>query len=83
METYLLIARSVTHAQRMARVLENCGIRAGLFRAPAGLTTRGCGYAVRIRAEQLAAARNCLVNADLQPIGIFVRDGAGYREVIV
>ena len=83
METYLLIARSVTHAQRMVRILENCGIRAGLFRAPAGLTTHGCSYAVRIRAEQLLSARSCLDKADLQPLGIFVHESAGYREVIM
>ncbi len=83
MEIYLLIARSVTHAQRMVRVLESCGIRAGMFRAPAGLTTQGCSYAVRIREDQMLRARSCLVGADLQPLGIFTRDGNGYREVIV
>lgn len=38
MNEILFIARSVTHAQRMVRALEQCGIRSFLFRAPAGLT---------------------------------------------
>ena len=83
METYLLIARSVTQAQHMARVLENCGIRAGIFRAPAGLTNRGCSYAVRIRGNQWNAARSCLQRAELRPLGIFRREGDSYHEVIV
>ena len=83
METYLLIARSVTQAQHMARVLENCGIHAGIFRAPAGLTNRGCSYAVRIRAGQWDAVRSCLQRSELQPLGIYRREGDSYREVIV
>ena len=46
MNEILFIARSVTHAQRMVRALEQCGIRSVLFRAPAGLTGGGCSYAV-------------------------------------
>lgn len=42
MNEILFIARSVTHAQRMVRALEQCGIRSFLFRAPAGLTGGGC-----------------------------------------
>ena len=82
METYLLIARSVTQAQHMAHVLENCGIRPALLRTPAGLTNRGCSYAVRIRAGQWVAASSCLQKAELRPLGIFQRDNSGYREVI-
>ena len=83
MEIYLLIARSVTHAQRMVRILESCGVRTGMFRAPTGLAARGCSYSVRVREDQLLQARSCLEKADLQPLGIFVRDGNGYREVVM
>lgn len=37
MNEILFIARSVTHAQRMVRALEQCGIRSFLFRARRGL----------------------------------------------
>ena len=52
MNEILFIARSVTHAQRMVRALEQCGIRSFLFRAPAGLTGSGCSYAVKVRATE-------------------------------
>ncbi len=81
MEYYILIVRSVTHAQHTVRTLEKCGLRAGMFRAPAGLTNRGCSYAVRIRTADLDAAKRCLNKADLAPLIIYGREGNGYREV--
>ena len=82
MEYYLLIARSVTQAQHMARELDKCGVRSGILRAPAGLTNRGCSYVLRIRAEQWNVARPCLEKADLKPLGIYSNQGNVYREVI-
>ena len=81
MEYYLLIARSVTQAQHMTRVLNSCGIRAVLFRAPAGLTGRGCSYAVRINSERRQAARDCLDRAQLRPLAVFTKEGNRYVEV--
>jgi hypothetical protein len=81
MDDYLLIARSITRAQCMARVLGQCGIRAAVFRAPAGLTDRGCSYAVRIRSDRFAAAMACLRQARLEPLHIFRRENGEFREV--
>lgn len=81
MDYYLLIARSVTQAQHMVRALEQCGIRADMFRAPVGLTDRGCSYAVRVREEHLDAAKRCLRAAMLPPLHIFGRKNGMYREV--
>ena len=44
METYLLLARSVTHAQQMMRILERGGIYTKVQRAGGTLTQKGCGY---------------------------------------
>ena len=51
MPYYLLLSRSITHAQRMSGVLERAGITARFFRPPMGLTDRSCGYAVRVSAR--------------------------------
>ena len=45
MEEYLITARSVTQAQRMAQLLERRGVRAVVGRVPMGLTGKGCGSA--------------------------------------
>ena len=56
MEYDLILARSVTYAQRMQSVLNRIGIRSQIFRAPRDLTDLGCAYLVRIRPNDLAAA---------------------------
>ena len=49
LEQYLIIARSVTHAQRMERELRRAGLRVGVFHAPLELTAgRGCAYALSV-----------------------------------
>lgn len=56
MEEYLITARSVTQAQRMAQLLERRGVRAVVGRAPMGLTGKGCGYVLRLRGQNRTVA---------------------------
>ena len=81
MEHYLLIARSVTYAQRMQRTLARAGIRCRIFRAPRDLTDRGCAYAVRIAPGDLVAAEKSLHYGALDPVQIFGFQQGKYREV--
>ena len=77
MTYYLLLSRSITHAQRMTRTLERAGITARFFRPPMGLTDRGCAYAVRMNGD-LPTALQRLREAGVPPMRIFYagRDGA-------
>jgi len=75
MDYCILIAKSLTHAQRMVRLLAQCGIRATAFRAGSSLTQRGCGYAVRIRADRWDEAQRCLDRAELHPLDVVWRKG--------
>ena len=77
MEQYLIIARSVTHAQRMEREL-----RVGVFHAPLELTAgRGCAYALSVPPAAIRAALRVIDGTPLRPAAIFFQDGNGYREV--
>ncbi len=76
MERYLLLARSVTHAQQMLRVLDRAGIRTRVLRAGAELTGRGCGYTVEVPARSYAAAIRRLQDAQVKPVKIIRRGGA-------
>lgn len=49
---YLIMSRSLTYAQRAARVLEKYGISAGVIKAPAGLSGNGCGYSVAVSSNR-------------------------------
>ncbi len=77
MSYYLLLSRSITHAQRMSRVLERAGITARFFRPPMGLTDRGCSYAVRIGEGSLPAAMERLRSEGLAPMRVFYAESDG------
>lgn len=81
MTQYLIMCRSLTYAQRSARLLERAGITATVVKAPQGLTTGGCGYAVSLfkRFDESVAIlkRNNLISGKL-----FKRTAQGeYTEV--
>ena len=77
MSYYLLLSRSITHAQRMSRVLERAGITARFFRPPMGLTDRGCSYAVRIGEGSLPAAMERLRSEGPVPMRVFYAESDG------
>ena len=77
MSYYLLLSRSITHAQLMSRVLERAGITARFFRPPMGLTDRGCSYAVRIGEGSLPAAMERLRSEGLVPMRVFYAESDG------
>lgn len=49
MNECLFTFRSVTGAQRAARVLSGVGISAPIARTPQTLSENGCGYCLRVR----------------------------------
>ena len=68
MEQYRIIARSVTHAQRMERELRRLGIRAAVFHAPLELTAgRGCAYALAVAPAAIRAALQAIDGMRLRP----------------
>ena len=81
MDYYLILARSVTYAQRMQFALERSGIRCQIFRAPRELTDLGCAYAVRLAEVDLADALTVLHREALDPVQIFLNQRGVFREV--
>ena len=81
MDYYLILARSVTYAQRMQFALERVGLRCQIFRAPRELTDLGCAYAVRLAAADLADALTVLHREALDPVQIFLNQRGVFREV--
>ena len=81
MEYYLILARSVTYAQRMQRSLERVGIRSRFARAPRDLTNLGCAYMVQIAAADLSQALVAIHRDGLDPVQIFIFQNGRYREV--
>ena len=71
MDHYLFTARSITHAQQMARVLERSGVYISIRRVGKGLTKNGCGYTLQVAARQYQRAVEALRAAGLHPVKVF------------
>ena len=81
MDYYLFAARSVTHAQRMARLLSDAGISAKIRRGGAAIPGRGCGdplYSPRRHGAR--AMQACRAGGVLPVKMLFVSDD-GMQEV--
>lgn len=81
MEHYLILARSVTYAQRMQRALDRAGIPSRVYRAPRDLTNLGCAYALRLAPKDLREALLTLHREHLNPVQIFLYQRGAYQEV--
>ena len=81
MMQYLFMCRSLTYAQRAETALERAGISSAVIKAPQGLNTSGCGYAVSLH-RRFEEAKTILKGKNLISGKIYMRsDGGEYREV--
>lgn len=83
MTHYLMIARSVTYAQRMQRILAREGIRTTIYRAPRELTDLGCAYAIRIAVSDFEQALLILRREAFYPVRVFWHQNGISREVTI
>ena len=81
MERYLLVARSITHAQQKMKVLDRAGIRTRVLRASAELTGRGCGYTLEISRRNYARALDACRTGGVQPVRVILVSGDTRQEV--
>ena len=74
--------RSLTYAQRGARVLERSGISASIAKAPLKATDKGCSYCVRISEPRLNSALSALEGAGIGHGRVLrIGEGGEYGEV--
>lgn len=81
MDHYYFTARSVTHAQQMARELERSGIFVKIRRVGSGVTKSGCGYTIDVPERKYRQALEALREAGLQPVRVLLVSGGTVREV--
>ena len=73
----LLLCRSLTYAQRSAKILERAGITGMITRMPRMEGIRGCAYGVLIKTKHREHAISALVKAGLPPEGVYIREKDG------
>ena len=79
MEPYLILARSITYAQRMQSVLGRVGLRCQISRAPRTLTDLGCAYVLGIETNDIGGVILLLEKEGLKPVSVFRREGVTLR----
>ena len=80
---YWIMCRSLTHAQRSARLLERSGITATVMKAEAVLSEGGCRYAVKLT-RHFEDALKILRGNDMIRGRIYLQnDAGGYEEIRV
>ena len=77
---YLLSFRSLTYAQRAARILERAGITGTVSRVPKAAATRGCAYCVIVAARHKERAMAILAGAGIAPERVLLRRPDGTLE---
>lgn len=81
---FLFMCRSLTYAQRAARVLERAGISANVIKAPQSVSGNGCGYCVSVPYGKEKRAAQLLKSENLLQGKIYLNDPeTGPREVFL
>ena len=80
MKFYYITFRSVTHAQRGERVLQNAGIRCTLQRTPRWMEAQGCGYSLRLWTKEVMPGVDTLRRAGVPLRKIYVQMEDGVLE---
>lgn len=78
---YIIVCRSLTYAQRTAKVLERSGITAIVMRPPADIAGEGCAYGVKLRERNLPAALKALKAAGVSCGKVYLLRPGGSEEV--
>ena len=74
---YLLTYRSLTYAQRAARVLERAGVTGTVSRVPKAAATRGCAYCVIVAERHKDRALSVLSGSGMNPERVLKRGQNG------
>lgn len=83
MTRYLIMCRSLTHAQRSARLLERYAITATVVKADVKLSTSGCRYAVNL-VRHFDDAVRILKNNNMIKGKVYRKtEGGAYEEIVL
>ena len=80
---YLVTFRSVTYAQRGQQYLQKLGISCHLRRTPRELTSRGCGYCLRLRRQNILTVERLLREQAIPFERIYTIDENGKMEDVI
>ena len=75
----ILMCRSLTSAQKAARIIQNHGMFAVVTKAPQSANPGGCTYGVKIAERNRGAALEILALAEIEILQVVELPGTGER----
>lgn len=81
MRFYFITFRSVTHAQQGERLLREKGIRCWLQRTPRWMEEQGCGYALRVRTQEIASVTAMLEEKQIPMRRVYLQREEQLEEI--
>lgn len=82
MESYIIMCRTITFAQRAQRLLDKTGIKSYIVKAPQGLTSEGCSYGIKVSKANGHRATEIMRGAGIKIGKTFRQSSEGeFREV--
>ena len=82
MYDYYFTFKSITGAQSGERLLVRNGVAVRLLRTPKHLSHNGCGYSLRVRGRDLAAALNLFYRGNVPYTRVFRVGADGTAEEV-
>lgn len=82
MKTFYITFRSITLAQRGEKALRGAGLRCTLQRTPRWMEEQGCGYALRLNAEDPGDAVALLRSQNLPLRRVYTLVPSGRTEEV-
>ena len=79
---YLILCKSLTYAQRAARVLEQAGISARPVQVPQNISNKGCGYSVRVQERKVYDALHVLDGSGFKKGRVFFQSSKGELQEV-
>ena len=79
---YYITFRSVTFAQRAEKLLNQHSIRVNLMRTPRWMEEQGCGYALKLWAQDILPVVNLLRQTRIQLRKVYAQTAYGDLEEV-
>ena len=80
MKFYYITFRSVTHAQRGEKLLNQNNIRCTLQRTPRWMEEQGCGYSLRVWTREIGPAVDLLRDRQIPLRRVYIQMSDGQLE---
>ena len=79
---YFITFRSVTYAQRAEKLLNQWGFRVSLMRTSRWMEEQGCGYALKLKTNDVVSAAKKLREKKIQLRKVYVQLEDGTMEEV-